>query len=120
VCSPERDGKEAHVEKIFELVTGTVRLQKAEEFHRLHKEVLLPLLARHGVKPVFLSVTYVGGQIGKFYDIYEYPDLAAYQRITTLVEQDPELPGYYEQIEGCILGTISISLLRAMEYSPLQ
>lgn len=106
--------------KIFELVTGTVRLQKAKEFQHLHQTVLLPILERHGVKPVFLSETYAGGEVGKFYDIYEYPDLAAYQRITALVEQDAEMPGYYELIQGCILGTISITLLRTMEYSPLQ
>jgi NIPSNAP len=106
--------------KIFELVTATVRLHKAEEFHRLHRTVLLPILEQHGVKPVFLSETYTGGEIGRFYDIYEYPDLAEYQRITALVEQDPGLPGYYELIEQCILGTISITLLRAVDYSPTQ
>jgi hypothetical protein len=106
--------------KIYELVTATIRLEKQEEFHRLHRTMLLPILERHGVKPVFMSVTYAGGQLGTFYDIYEYPDLAEYQRITDLVENDPELIPYYKLIQPCILGTIEIKLLRAMEYSPIR
>lgn len=106
--------------KIFELVTGTIRIERRNEFHRLHKTKLLRVLKKYEVKPIFLSVTYVGDELGKFYDIYEYPSLTEYQNISDSIANELESIKYYEMIQSCIIGTIKIQLLRAMDYSPIQ
>lgn len=106
--------------KLYELATATIRLDKTKEFHELHKGILLPILEEYGIKPILLSETFVGGEIGKFFDVYEYSSWEEYQRIVNELKQNKELQEYYMKISKCILGTIEISLLEPMEYSPIK
>jgi len=106
-------------QRLFELVTGVVRLDKFEEFKRLHRDHLLPLFEKYNIKPSLLLFTEVGA-IGRFYDIYEYKDMEDYDKKIQGFLSDPSTPSYYEAIQPCLIGSIETVLLRAFDYSPIQ
>ena len=106
-------------DRLFELVTGVVRLDKYSEFKRLHRDRLLPIFEKHGIKSFLFLVTEVG-TVGRFYDIYEYKDMGDYDRKIQAFLNDPATQSYYEEIQPCLVGTIETVLLRAADYSPVK
>ena len=98
---------------------GVVRLDKMPEFMRLHRDQLLPMFHKHGIKPFLLLNTEVG-TAGKFYDLYEYRDMADYDSKMKSFLEDVDTQAYYEAIQPCLVGTIETVILRAFDYSPLK
>jgi hypothetical protein len=94
---------------IYEVVTGQILLSRREEFFRLHREVLLPMLLDVGIEPVILLVTEVG-RLSRFVDIYRYPSLVEYGRRTDRLLTEPAMETYYAQVAECIHGSITIEL----------
>jgi hypothetical protein len=105
--------------RLFELVTGTVRLDRLHDFERLHRDVLLPIFQRHAIKPFILLLTDVG-VVGRFFDLYEYSSMSEYEELTSQLVADPDMISYYNEIQPCIIGSIEVQLLRAFSYSPIR
>jgi hypothetical protein len=57
------------------------------------------------------------GSYGKFLDIYRYDSLAQYEELTDRLLSHPELQSYYAEVGQCILGSISIEIMREMPYA---
>jgi hypothetical protein len=102
---------------LFEVASGQILLAKRREFERLHREMLIPNCEKAGIKVVHCLMAEVGS-IGKFIDIYQYGDYKEYDSKTTLLEDLLWKAGYYEEIQKCISGSISVELMREF-YSPL-
>lgn len=102
---------------LFEVASGQILLSKRREFERLHRKILVPNCEKAGIKVVHCLMAEVGS-IGKFIDIYQYGDYQEYDSKTTLLEDLLWKAGYYEKIQKCISGSISIELMREF-YPPL-
>lgn len=94
---------------IYEVVSGQILLGRHEEFFRLHRDVLLPMLHDAGIEPVLLLVTEVGRYL-RFLDIYRYASLAEYGKRTDVFLQDRRLSDYYSRVGECIDGSIQVEL----------
>jgi hypothetical protein len=92
---------------VYEVVSGSILLSKREDFFRLHRDWLLPMMHKIGIRPVLLLMTEIGSY-GKFLDIYRYDSLAQYEELTDRLLSHPELQSYYAEVGQCILGSISI------------
>jgi hypothetical protein len=103
---------------IFEVVSAQILLAKRRDFESLHKEILMPAYDKAGIKVVLCLMTEVGS-IGKFIDIYQYNNYQEYDSKTSLLENLLWEAGYYEEIQKCISGSISVELMREF-YSPLD
>ncbi len=101
---------------IYEVVTGQILLSKRSEFFRLHDEVLLPMMAECGIKPMLLLLTDIG-RYGRFLDIYQFRDLSHYETATNLLLDNPGMPDYHKQIGACIDGTFTVELMRDFPYA---
>jgi len=102
---------------IYEIVSGQILLGQHEEFCRLHRDVLLPMMHDAGIEPVLLLVTELGRYL-RFLDIYRYPSLADYGKRTDAFLGDTRLAEYYPRIGQCIDGSIQIEL--ALEFPHLR
>src|SRR6476660_7867255 len=74
-----------------------------------------PMMHKIGMRPVLLLMTEIGSY-GKFLDIYRYDSLAQYEELTDRLLSHPELQSYYAEVGECILGSISIEIMREMPY----
>ena len=101
---------------VYEVVSGSILLSKREDFFRLHRDWLLPMMHKIGIRPVLLLMTEIGSY-GKFLDIYRYDSLAQYEELTDRLLSHPELQSYYAEVGQCILGSISIEIMREMPYA---
>jgi NIPSNAP protein len=79
---------------VYEVVSGSILLSKREDFFRLHRDWLLPMMHKIGIRPVLLLMTEIGSY-GKFLDIYRYDSLAQYEELTDRLLSHPELQSYY-------------------------
>jgi hypothetical protein len=50
---------------VYEVVSGSILLSKREDFFRLHRDWLLPMMHKIGIRPVLLLMTEMGSY-GKF------------------------------------------------------
>jgi NIPSNAP len=98
---------------LYEVVSGQVRLGKQEEFCRLHRDALLPMICDAGIEPVLLLLTELGRFL-RFLDIYRYPSLTEYGMRTDAFLRDRRLAEYYEKVGACIDGSIVVEL--ALEF----
>jgi hypothetical protein len=73
------------------------------------------MMHKIGIRPVLLLMTEIGSY-GKFLDIYRYDSLAQYEELTDRLLSHPELQSYYAEVGQCILGSISIEIMRVMPY----
>jgi hypothetical protein len=96
-------------ESIYEVVTGQIRLGKRDAFMRLHRDTLIPMMVRAGIKPELLLFIDVG-RYHRFIDIYAYPTWAEYKKRTDLLLKETGLQDYYTQISQCIEGGITVEL----------
>src|ERR1700674_3591607 len=94
---------------IFEIVSGQILLARRQEFLRLHRDLLLPILRAANIEPVLCLLTELG-RYGRFLDIYKYASLQDYERRTDAFLKDKRLPDYYSQVGTCIEGCISVEL----------
>jgi len=94
---------------IYEVVRGQIRLSKRNEFFRLHREKLLPMLKEAGIEPVLLLVSEIG-PYGRFLDVYRYNSLEEYGRKTDEFLRNPEIANYYGEVGECIMGSIEVEL----------
>jgi hypothetical protein len=53
---------------VYEVASGSILLSKREDFFRLHRDWLLPMMHKIGIRPVLLLMTEIGSY-GKFLDI---------------------------------------------------
>ena len=95
---------------VFELVTGQVLLSKRPLFIELHSTILIPTYKKLGIQIVCCLMTEVG-DIGKFIDIYQYSSYGEYDEKTFKLEQLLKEVGYYDKIQNCIQGSISVQLM---------
>lgn len=102
---------------VVEMVTGLVKLSKAKEFERLHRNELLPFFERFGIRPLLLLMTEVG-EVGRFVDLYVHDSYEDYDTKLRQVLTDGFMEDYYARVEQCLIGGIEVSLLRPMSYSP--
>lgn len=102
---------------IYEIVSGQILLGKQQEFFRLHRDELMPMLRDAGIEPVIMLVTEVG-RYARFIDIYRYPSLPDYGTLTDSFLQDKRIPEYYSKVGQCIEGSIQVEL--ALEFPHLR
>lgn len=103
---------------IFEVVSGQILLAKRKEFQKLHLELLMPACNKAGIKLVLCLMTEVGN-IGKFIDIYQYNDYQEYDSKTNVLEGLLWEANYYDEIQKCITGSISVELMNKF-YPPIN
>lgn len=101
---------------LFEVVSGQILLSEKSKFFDLHSNVLLPIMKDIGIRPEILLITEIGRH-GRFLDIYRYEDMAHYQRLTDALVTHPKINAYYAEIGKCILGSISVELMRELPYA---
>ena len=102
---------------IYEIVSGQILLGRHEEFFRLHRDALLPMVREAGIEPVLLLVTEIGRYL-RFLDIYCYPSLEEYGKRTDAFLRDRRLTNYYSKVGKCIDGSIEVEL--AVEFPHLR
>lgn len=95
---------------VFEVVSGQILLAKRKDFQKLHSEVLMPACTKAEINLVLCLMTEVGN-VGKFIDIYQYNNYVEYDSKTNLLESFLWEVGYYEEIQKCITGSISVELM---------
>lgn len=95
---------------VFEVVSGQILLAKRKEFQKLHSEVLMPTCTKVEINLVLCLMTEVGS-VGKFIDIYQYNDYQEYDSKTNLLESLLWEANYYDEIQKCITGSISVELM---------
>jgi hypothetical protein len=101
---------------IYEVVSGQILLSKREEFFRLHREILLPMMKSFGIEPVLMLICELG-EYGRFLDVYRYESLADYECRTDELLAHPDLPSYYARVGGCVHGGIRVEIMRDLPYS---
>lgn len=101
---------------LYEVVTGQVRLDSRQRFFHLHEAFLLPAMKALDIKPVVMLMTEIG-DYGRFLDIYEYLDFADYGTKTDKLLEHEGMEQYYQEIGGCIHGSIQIQLMRNLPYA---
>lgn len=94
---------------VYEIVRGQIRLSHREQFFKLHRQRLMPMLLEAGIKPVVLLVSEVG-PYGKFLDIYKYKSMADYEAKTDAFLSNPKIAEYYAEVGQCIMGSIEVEL----------
>ncbi len=95
---------------VFEVVSGQILLAKRKEFQKLHSEILMPACTKAEINLVLCLMTEVGS-VGKFIDIYQYNDYQEYDSKTNLLESLLWEANYYDEIQKCITGSISVELM---------
>lgn len=100
---------------IYELVSGQIKLGKREEFSRIHRQILLPILQDAGIEPVSMLVT-ESGRYDRFLNIYRYTDLSNYGSRTDAFAQDKRVSDYFGAMLTCIEGPLQVEL--ALELFP--
>jgi hypothetical protein len=107
---------------LYEIVCGQIRLGKREDFLRLHRETLSPMMVRAGIKPELLLFIDLG-RYHRFIDIYTYPAWEDYKSRTDLLLKEPGLNDYYTQVGQCVEGGITVELASGFPHfvgRPLQ
>ena len=94
---------------IYELVSGQIKLGKREEFSRIHREILLPILKDTGIEPVSMLVT-ESGAYDRFLNIYRYADLMSYGQRTDAFAKDTRVGDYFSAMLPCIEGSLQVEL----------
>lgn len=102
---------------IYEVVSGQILLSRRQDFFRLHKGTLLPIMREIGIRPIVLLFTEVG-RYGRFLDIYEYEDFADYQEKTDRLLAHERMESYYAEVGTCVDGSIMVELMRDLPYAP--
>jgi hypothetical protein len=98
---------------IYEVVSGQILLGKRDEFMRLHRDVLAPMLSSAGIETVLCLITEIGRN-GRFLDVYKYPTMSEYERRTDQLLESVGLTNYYAEVAQCIHGAITVEL--ALEF----
>lgn len=104
------------MQPIYEVVSGQILLSRRRDFFRLHSEILLPIMRDVGINPKMLLITEIG-RYSKFIDIYQYQDLAEYQRLTDMLLADSRMEPYYAEVGQCIHGSIMIEIMADLPYA---
>lgn len=103
---------------LFEVVSGQILLARRKKFQILHSEILIPTCNKAQIDLVLCLMTEVGS-IGKFIDIYQYNNYQDYDYKTNLLESLLWEANYYEEIQKCITGSITVELMNKF-YSPVN
>jgi hypothetical protein len=94
---------------VYEIVRGQIRLSKREEFFRLHRERLVPMLLEANIEPVLLLCSEIG-PYGRFLDVFRYGSLTEYGQKTDAFLSNPRVGSYYKEVGECIMGSIDVEL----------
>lgn len=95
---------------LYEVVSAQVLLAKRQEFQRLHKDILLPLCNQNGIEVILCLMSDVGS-VGKFIDVFRYKSYNEYDLKSTSLEESLYACNYYEHIQNCIQGSITVELM---------
>lgn len=95
---------------ILEVVESRIKMGNEKEFHRLHYEILFPILKNYGIKPLCFFVD--KNDTNKFIGIFLYSSFSSYRRIAVELLESIHLHEYYKSINNCINGNIQIKIYK--------
>jgi hypothetical protein len=103
---------------IYQSVTSDIVPGKMAQYDEIVAKEMVPLMAKFGIKLVGAWHCYTGN-MNKIHSLYVFDNLAAYQKIATTRDKDPEFQKVSAKLSALRTG-INYTFLDPASWSPMK